>query len=279
MYKVIAVWIMSTIIFVIGAFSQETLRQKSRNSGAHKGKAVKAERRANPAKMMQKLDQNGDGQIALEEFKGNPKAFKRMDFNQNGFLDLWEVEFRSLRGPEQTKSFVKKMDADKNGGLCAAELPLPATLYARIDSDKNKLLTAAELGKRGQGRGKGNPQRMAQALKKMDTNSDGRVSRSEYKGPQKRFERIDANKDGFLDKVEVDKFLKSTALRGQKGKGKGRGQDRFKRMDTNKDGKITREEFKGKDEAFTRMDRNSDDVIDQSDRSGKEKKRKSRKQK
>jgi len=37
----------------------------------------------------------------------------------------------------------------------------------------------------------------------MDTNNDGKISRDEWKGNPKRFDRLDANGDGVITKEEI----------------------------------------------------------------------------
>lgn len=50
---------------------------------------------------------------------------------------------------------------------------------------------------------------------KMDTNKDGKLSKSEVEGPlQRDFSRIDSNKDGFITKTELE-----SAPRPQRGQG------------------------------------------------------------
>ncbi|MFK8058382.1 MAG: EF-hand domain-containing protein [Saprospiraceae bacterium] len=57
---------------------------------------------------------------------------------------------------------------------------------------------------RQQGR-QGGPPNAAQAIAKMDGNSDGKLSISEVKGPLKEnFAKIDSNGDGFLTKAELE---------------------------------------------------------------------------
>lgn len=51
------------------------------------------------------------------------------------------------------------------------------------------------------------PPPVAELLKKMDANKDGKLSKKEVKGPLKKdFKKVDANKDGFLTKVELEKM-------------------------------------------------------------------------
>jgi len=71
-------------------------------------------------------------------------------------------------------------------------------------------------------------------MAKLDTNKDGRISREEAKADPRlaaRFDQMDVNKDGYLDKA--DREL-------------GRKQHRdawFAAADTNKDGQLSKAEF------------------------------------
>ena len=85
----------------------------------------------------------------------------------------------------------------------------------------------------GKGKGKGDPAARAERMmKQLDTDKDGKISKEEFlaspmakkakgKGgdPEKNFDRLDANKDGFLTKDELGKMGKG------KGKGKGKPED------------------------------------------------------
>ncbi len=79
-------------------------------------------------------------------------------------------------------------------------------------------------------------QRRERKVMAADTNHDGRVSRAEFmaamtngKGdPAKRFTHLDRNRDGFVDRPEIDTAASK----------------RFRRLDSNSDGRLTREERK-----------------------------------
>jgi len=81
--------------------------------------------------------------------------------------------------------------------------------------------------------------RREKAFMRADTDNDGKVSLAEWtafqtarkaKGdPAKSFARMDANKDGFVDKGELDAFLAK----------------RFARLDKNSDGLLDAEERPG----------------------------------
>ena len=54
-------------------------------------------------------------------------------------------------------------------------------------------------------------------MAKLDTNKDGRISREEAKADPRlaaRFDQMDVNKDGYLDKADRELGRSSTAMRG-----------------------------------------------------------------
>ena len=114
----------------------------------------------------------------------------------------------------------------------------------------------------------------------MDRDGDGRVAKSEFRGPQQRFGMIDANKDGFLTKEEFDQILG-----GRRGGGdrpmanvvpqKRRSQPNkeivsprgftssqvIANNDRNGDGKLSGSEFRGPSRVFRMIDVNSDGFL------------------
>lgn len=116
----------------------------------------------------------------------------------------------------------------------AAKAPRLAAQFDTLDKNKDGKLSREEMprwhGKRqGHGPG-GGGDRMA----KLDTNKDGRISREEAKADPRlaaRFDQMDVNKDGYLDKADRELRMK---------------QHRdawFAAADTNKDGQLSKAEF------------------------------------
>ena len=109
-----------------------------------------------------------------------------------------------------------------------------------------------------QGRGGGD---MWSRVSRYDTNGDGKISAEEFTGPERFFERMDSDKDGFVTKEEVAK------MRGRRG-GPGRGQSRgqgpdtdaiLKQIDSDKNGKVSDKEWTA---YFKTMDENGDGQLD-----------------
>ena len=88
--------------------------------------------------------------------------------------------------------------------------------------------------------------------KQLDQDNDGRISRLEWQRNEQTFDRMDADKDGFLTKEE----MRSAAREFRR-----KHRNRLKEMDTDADGNISRSEWKGKEETFNRLDANNDGLL------------------
>ncbi|MFK7943320.1 MAG: EF-hand domain-containing protein [Paracoccaceae bacterium] len=98
-------------------------------------------------------------------------------------------------------------------------------------------------------------QRGAKLFERVDTNSDGLITRAEAaEFRTARFQRMDANGDGAVTFAELEEKAKRRIPE--------RAAKRFERMDGNSDGKVTRAEFFERSEGrFARMDANGDGAI------------------
>lgn len=83
----------------------------------------------------------------------------------------------------------------------------------------------------------------------LDKNKDKKISRDEFQGPPQYFDRLDENKDGFIDEEEYGR------IRQRMGGGGGNFSERLKAfLDADKDGKVTREEFATMMKLFDALD-------------------------
>jgi hypothetical protein len=99
-----------------------------------------------------------------------------------------------------------------------------------------------------------------QRLGRMDANGDGKVSREEFRGPERLFERLDGDGDGFVTKKEASAMRDRLDRRGggsgrsmRGGQGVG-----LERLDADKDGRVSKKEW---DAFFEKADENGDGVL------------------
>ncbi len=135
----------------------------------------------------------------------DPPARAKLDTNGDGFIDRTEA----AKAPRLAAQF-DTLDKNKDGKLARDERP--------------QWHGKRHCGPGGRGGMKA----------KLDTNKDGRISREEAKADPRlaaRFDTMDVNKDGYLDKADRELGMK---------------QHRdawFAAADTNKDGQLSKAEF------------------------------------
>lgn len=199
---------------------------------------------------LQRMDKDGGGAISREEYKGTDAVFAKLDADGDGsispqegaasrrygMLILWDLVDR--------EELFKAIDKDADGSISAEEMK--AAPLAEIMA---KAMAAA--------RGAGARGGAAGMIGRLDKDGDGKLSREEF--PEQfraRFDKLDANADGFVDADEMGK------ARGGGQAGDRRAGGMLGRFDKNGDGKVTREEFpQDKLQAFDRFDKNGDGVI------------------
>ena len=96
------------------------------------------------------------------------------------------------------------MDINNDGAISRDEWKGNPQVFERIDKDSNGSITRDELIAPGP-----RPARQARQSRhqgrigQMDTNNDKQISRDEWKGDAKRFDRLDVNSDGVITKEEL----------------------------------------------------------------------------
>ena len=142
--------------------------------------------------------------------------FKLLDANGDGSFDKTEYLAARRKAEQAAAAMLKTMlskefaelDADKNGGVTAAEIDAkvnkPGTGKAtvtRLDRNKDQKISVSEYsGQTGNISATANTD---QQLKGWDKDSNGRITLQEYKGTAlARFDSLDANKDGTLTAAE-----------------------------------------------------------------------------
>jgi len=89
------------------------------------------------------------------------------------------------------------MDTDQNGKINKKEFAgAVSKSFDKLDKDKNGYLDREEFKATGPGAEK--------LFDELDTNRDGKISKEEFThGAMKRFELLDKDKNGFLDRGEL----------------------------------------------------------------------------
>lgn len=172
---------------------------------------------------LQKLDTNQDTVIEESEVPESGRAAFRTllrhgDANKDGKLQVEELRalgerVRANAGAGLRQRF-KALDADGDGKLSRAEFRGPAPLFDRLDADKDGFVTRDEVNKGLPAPPNAPPppgMPLLQRLRAMDKDGDGKVSRAEFTGRPAMFDRLDADKDGFVTREEANVLARGNA--------------------------------------------------------------------
>ncbi len=265
MYRLFAAMLATATLCVL----VPTVRADEPKPGAAKIEAAKTDAGKDEA-LFNELDKNHDGKLTADEVTAeHRRLFERLlrtsDANKDGALDKDEFlsgmkerpEPRERRRvaeegpppgdrpfPRPGEILFRLFDTDHDGVLSEAEIQAAPEALKKLDKNGDGKITRDEIGpppgeggppprefarrgpdgqgpdgqgvgprgpeRRGPGGpgagedGKGPRERIAERIKAMDKNGDGKISKDEAQGPLKEhFEQIDANGDGFIDATEL----------------------------------------------------------------------------
>ena len=211
-----------------------------------------------PNPVLEAIDADKNGELSADEIANAATALKTLDKNSDGKLDMAEMRpnfegmGRGFGGPpggpgfgggqggggaEEMINRLIAMDANKNGKLEKDEVPeRMQSMFSRADKnedgafDKEEMTAMARERAGGQGGGFGGGQGgpggrefLAQMMERADADKDGKLSGDEIPPfMRERVEQTDTNKDGALDKAELE--AAAARMAEGRGQGKGRGQ-------------------------------------------------------
>lgn len=195
----------------------------------------------------QDLDRNGT--LASNEFRGSHTAFHDLDVDRDELITREEY-YRSAPsggGYYGGDSFTQ-MDLNRDGVLSSAEFRGSLSAFHDTDINRDGVVTREEFsrgvpsGDYGYGHGYG-----SNDFARMDSNRDGVLNSTEFRGSLSAFHDTDINRDGVVTREEFYRVNTS-----------GGSTQEYQVVDIDGDGTISLGEWRYDRQSFEELDRNND---------------------
>jgi len=193
------------------AFCGEQNQQEQQNKqGSSAEKSPASSNTFDVDSFLKKYDKNNDGKIDRNELPADKRgAFDRIDRNKDGKLDRDELQAHSRRmrqggRPAEVVHFWV-IEAEENAPTLQ-ELQEAYDFLRKLDRDHNGKITRDDITA---ARNKLIDERTDAIINELDTNKDGKISRSEAEGTflEECFDRVNQNRDDGLTRQEIRRAL------------------------------------------------------------------------
>ena len=148
------------------------------------------------------LDRNGDGVITRAEWRGNAQSFRVHDLNGDKVITCEEMRIAENRsGTLWTSQDFGVLDRNGDGRVTRYEWRSAYGVFDTVDRNRDDVITRAEfLGAREPAGAAYN--QYDQDFNVLDRNSDGRVTRYEWRPGYGVFDTVDRNRDDVITRAE-----------------------------------------------------------------------------
>lgn len=170
--------------------------------------------RFNAERFIKDHDKNNDGKLSKDELPaGVQDSFAEIDADKDGFITKEELQAHAdrmaSRRPRMIEVVFFTIDVPEPDANPAEELQRAYDVLRKLDINKDGKIDAKELANFRETRKK---ERCDAMFKHMDKDGDGKISKAEARGLwADNFDQLDLNKDGFLDRTEIEKAFASAA--------------------------------------------------------------------
>ena len=166
-----------------------------------------------PSYRFSNMDMNNDGSVSRNEWPMASTDFNRLDVNRDNRISRFEFENDTAAynddrySPAQFNAF----DTNRDGWLTRPESRLAVYEFDRFDTNRDNRISRFEFD--NVATASNPPSHDDDRFVIVDRNDDGWLSRSEWRGTEAEFTRLDTNRDNRLSRTEYDSELTNDTAR------------------------------------------------------------------
>jgi Ca2+-binding EF-hand superfamily protein len=161
-----------------------------------------------PAFSFANLDRNRDGWLTRNEWNMGAAEFNRLDVNRDNRISNYEFQTSSMgnrdneQSDQQTEQRFLAVDRNRDGWVTRGEAGMSNAEFNRLDTNSDNRLSRFEFATNEATAPNSSP--VGDRFTAADRNSDGWLTRSEWRGTETTFTLLDSNRDNRLSRGEYD---------------------------------------------------------------------------
>jgi len=156
-----------------------------------------------PSYRFSNIDVNGDGWVTRSEWNMDAADFTRLDLNRDNRISRFEFENDTAAYQDHQYSMAQftAFDVNRDGWVTRPESRMTPAEFDRIDANRDNRISRFEFENVAT---ESNPSSYYDRFAAVDMNHDGWLTRSEWRGSEAGFTRLDRNRDNRLSRTEYD---------------------------------------------------------------------------
>jgi Ca2+-binding EF-hand superfamily protein len=170
-----------------------------------------ADSQGGPQFSFRTLDRNHDGWVTRSEWRMGAAEFNRLDVNRDNRISNYEFQTSSLgnrreneQSDQQTEQRFLNADRNRDGWVTRAEANMSSSEFNSLDTNNDNRLSRFEFDTAATSPADPASSPVNDRFTLADRNSDGWLTRSEWRGTETTFTLLDTNRDNRLSRDEYD---------------------------------------------------------------------------
>ncbi len=169
------------------------------------GAGFRLDSQGGPANTFSNVDSNRDGWVTRNEWNMGAADFNRLDVNRDNRISRYEFDndTESYNDTNYSPAQFAAIDTNRDGWVTRPESRMNTAEFNRFDTNSDNRISRFEF-ENVASYSDNDPSSDYDRFATVDVNHDGWLTRSEWRGSETGFTRLDGNRDNRLSRTEYD---------------------------------------------------------------------------